>query len=191
MAIRDIQFPASPRQENFELALANRKLTTALLGMILLAGLIACMSYLAGRSVSNIQSKAAASEQAAVAPQPVIVEPLAKSAPAPVVTETPAATPAPAASGQILFEQPAARPAAQAQAPAPGSIYLQVGYIDAAQSASFSAQLKAKGYSPSIRPGDNAHGVRVLLGPLASDAEALALQSRVNADGFESFVKRY
>lgn len=186
MAIRDIQFPASPRQENFELALANRKLTTALLGMVLLAGLIACMSYLAGRSVSNIQANsAAASVPAANAPQPVIVEPLAKSTAAPAVIEPRSSAVAlPAAAPQTMVLKQATN------VPPRGSIFMQVGYIDPAQSASFTAALRAKGFSPQLLPAEGG-GMRVLLGPVASEAEALAMQSKLTANGIESFVKRF
>ena len=66
----------NPEAASYELALANRKLVTIVMGMTLMMGLIACLSYLAGRSVTGIRTEKAI---LAVVPPPVIVE--APSAP--------------------------------------------------------------------------------------------------------------
>jgi len=66
----------NPQAASYELAMANRKLVTIVMGMTLMMGLIACLSYLAGRSVTGIRAEKA---RPAVIPPPVIVE--APSAP--------------------------------------------------------------------------------------------------------------
>jgi len=46
----------APEAASYELALANRKLVTVVMGMTLLMGLVACLAYLAGRSVTGIRA---------------------------------------------------------------------------------------------------------------------------------------
>ena len=67
----DMTFP-QPNAENVELAAANRRLTTAILGMTLLMGLIACLSYLAGRTVTHIKNEEASAGRQQSASTPVI-----------------------------------------------------------------------------------------------------------------------
>src|SRR6187551_6339 len=77
--------------ENRELAAANRRLTTAILGMTLLTGLIACLSYLAGRTVTQIRTETATVVRTEIPPGPVIVDPLGKPSPSIAAAPAPAA----------------------------------------------------------------------------------------------------
>ncbi len=80
----------NPDAASYELALANRKLVTIVMGMTLMMGLIACLSYLAGRSVTGIRTEKA---RPAVIPPPVIVE--APTAPIQRAEMSPQPPPAP------------------------------------------------------------------------------------------------
>lgn len=81
----------NPEAASYELAVANRKLVTIVMGMTLMMGLIACLSYLAGRSVTGIRTE---KSRPAVIPPPVIVE--APSAPIQRAKISPLPAPAPA-----------------------------------------------------------------------------------------------
>jgi cell division septation protein DedD len=168
----DFTFPqpqATPQlhTENRELALANRRLTTAILGMTLLTGLIACLSYLAGRTVTQIRTESATVVRTEIAPGPVVVNP--------INTPSPSITPVP----------PSAAP------PVPAGLYLQVGLMDPAVDRSMQDRLVARGYAVKLAPMENSPVSRVLVGPIQSAPQQSELESKLNADGFQHFVRRF
>jgi len=152
--------------ENRELTLANRRLTTAILGMTLLTGLIACLSYLAGRTVTQIRTETATVVRTEIPPGPVVVQPMNK--PSPSVAAAPAPVP---------------------DAP-PSGLYLQVGLIDPSIDRSMQDRLVARGYEVKLSRMDNSPISRVLVGPIQSTPQQKELETRLNADGFQYFRRR-
>ena len=167
----DMTFP-QPNAENVELAAANRRLTTAILGMTLLMGLIACLSYLAGRTVTHIKNEEASAGRQQSASTPVVVNPVQKPSPlVAVVPSTPVATPlAPAAI--------------------PTGSYLQVGLMNPAVDRSMEARLTQLGYKVKLLPMENSTVSRVLVGPMASAAEEKEISLKLQADGYQFFPRR-
>lgn len=168
----DFTFPqpqATPQlhSENRELAAANRRLTTAILGMTLLTGLIACLSYLAGRTVTQIRTETATVVRTEIPPGPVVVNPLNK--PSPSI----AAPPAPAAPV------------------VPAGVYLQVGLIDPAVDRSMQDRLVARGFSVKLAPMENSPVSRLLVGPIQSASQQQDLESKLRTDGFQYFTRRF
>ena len=161
---------AAPHSEYMELAAANRRLTTAILGMTLLTGLVACLSYLAGRTVTQIRTETATVVRTEIAPGPVVITPLVKLSP------FIAAAPVPAVGNHI---------------PSAGTLYMQVGLIDPALDRSMQDRLIALGYSVKLSPMENSPISRVLIGPIHSAAQQQELKSKLSADGFQHFPRRF
>lgn len=167
----DMTFP-QPNAENVELAAANRRLTTAILGMTLLMGLIACLSYLAGRTVTHIKNEEASAGRQQAASGPVIINPIKKPSPAvAVIPSVPVYTPtAPAAVTT-------------------GS-YLQVGLMNPATDRSMETRLTQLGYKVHLVPMENSAVSRVLVGPIASATEQKEISLKLQADGYQFFPRR-
>lgn len=157
--------PHQPHSENMELAAANRRLTTAILGMTLLTGLVACLSYLAGRTVTHIRTETATVVRTEIPPGPVVITPLNK--PSPSIAPTLVA------------------------APAIGTLYLQVGLLNPSLDRSMQDRLIALGYSVKLSPMENSPISRVLIGPILSAAQQQELESKLRADGFQHFRRRF
>lgn len=160
----DLTFPP-PQSENMELAAANRRLTTAILGMTLLTGLIACLSYLAGRTVTHIRSETATVVRTEIPPGPVVINPLTKPSP---------------------IEQPVPK----APVPAAG-LYLQVGLMNPAQDRSMEERLIARGYGVHLVPMENSPVTRVLVGPIQTSAQQREMETKLLADGYQYFPRRF
>lgn len=155
-------FTALPlHSETSDLAAANRRLTTAILGMTLLIGLVACMSYLAGRTVTHIRAQSQQAQTPQPPTAPVVVQPLPKPAP------LPAAPPAPA-----------------------GSLYLQVGLLNPELDQSMRVRLEQRGYTVRLLPMEDSPNARVLVGPVASSEHQRELEARLRADGYQYFLRR-
>ena len=159
----DMTLP-SPRPDAQELAATNRRLTTAILGMVLLTGLIACMSYLAGRTVTQMKMETITPTQTVINPPPLVIEPKTKPTPAPVA----AAVPAPAA---------------------PTQMYWQVGIVKPEES-HIQDMLQARGYAFKLAPFEDTRNFRVLVGPVTNPQEQAALDERLTADGLQHFLRR-
>lgn len=172
----DLTFP-QPNAENAELAAANRRLTTAILGMTLLTGLVACLSYLAGRTVTHIKTETP-TVRVEIPSAPVIVNPTPKPSPAPVAQ---VAVPAPV---------PAAPPAAPASV-IPSGTYLQVGLMNPAQDKSMQERLVQRGYSVQLAPMENSPVARVLVGPVQTSEQQRELATKLQSDGYQFFPRRY
>ncbi len=182
-------------QKSAELAKTNKKLVTVVMGMTLLLGLVACMAYLAGRSITSMKSqsaevkvplsivvdspkaKAEIAEAAAIAAAPVVQSPAVVAVTKPVV--------------EVVAPVAAVAPkAVSLAAPLQGELYLQVGYVDKASAAGLAASVAAKGFSAKTVAGDNASTSRVIIGPIQV-AEMAATQARLMDAGFESFPRRF
>lgn len=169
----DFPFP-QPHRENVELAAANRRLTTAILGMTLLTGLVACLSYLAGRTVTHMRVEAATVVRTEIPPAPVIVEPIAKPSP----TIVPAA-------------QTAVAPPTPTAGLPPAGTYLQVGLINPALDNSMQQRLQKSGYPVQLAPMENSTASRLLVGPIHTEIEQRELSAKLQAEGYRYFRRQY
>ena len=153
-----------PNSEYMELATANRRLTTAILGMTLLTGLIACLSYLAGRTVTQIRTETATVVRTEIPPGPVVINPLNKPSP---------------------FMAPAPPPVPTV------ALYFQVGLLNPAVDRSMQDRLVARGYNVRLAPMENSPNARILVGPIQSAPHQRELESRLISDGFQYFRRHY
>ncbi len=175
----DMTFP-QPNAENVELAAANRRLTTAILGMTLLMGLIACLSYLAGRTVTQMKNGEESASRTMAPSAPVVVNPISK--PSPLVAAVPAAViPAPVV----------AAPAPAAATAIPAGSYLQVGLMNPSADRSMQLRLTELGYNVKLLPMENSPVARVLVGPIESAAREKELSLKLQSDGYQFFPRRY
>ncbi len=166
----DLTYP-TPSSENRELAAANRRLTTAILGMTLLTGLVACLSYLAGRTVTHIRSESATVVRTEIPAPPVVVQPL----------DRPSA-----------WAPPQAPPAKPAGPPLPAAgLYLQVGHMNPLVDRSMQDRLQQKGFPVILAPLENSVALRVLIGPIQSLAQQQEMSAKLAAEGFQFFPRRY
>ncbi|MBI2685530.1 MAG: hypothetical protein HYX27_04375 [Acidobacteria bacterium] len=161
-----------PNAENVELAAANRRLTTAILGMTLLTGLVACLSYLAGRTVTQIRSQQAAAVTTEIPPPPLVIHPTSKPSPVAAIA-APAPVPAPIAT-----------PAAS------HGLYLQVGLMNPSTDRSMQDRLEQNGFTVKLLPLENSPSSRVLVGPIQSSAQQRELETKLAANGFQFFTRR-
>ena len=161
----DLTFPP-PNPENVELAAANRRLTTAILGMTLLTGLIACLSYLAGRTVTQIRSEPTTVVRTEIPPAPMVINPITKPSPAAPVVTTPSAP------------------------QATQGVYLQVGLMDPALDRSMQDRLEKNGFTIRLLPLENSPSFRVLVGPIQSAGQQRELEMKLAANGYQYFVRR-
>jgi cell division protein FtsN len=155
----------SEAQESRTVMLGSREFTAMVLGAILLIGLVACIGYIAGRSITTAQYL---EEEATFKPDlknAIVVDPVKEQAP-------PAPAPAPAV----------APVAAQPQ------VFLQVGALDEPTSREFLLDLSRQGFQSRIVPGPDSKTFRVLVGPL-SRTEIHSTQAALTQAGYTSFVK--
>ena len=163
----------TPEASSYELALANRKLVTVVMGMTLLMGLVACLAYLAGRSVTGIR---ATQESRTVVPPPVVVEP------SPKIEETPAA-PTPA------VEPPPAPSAVVEKATPPSAhLYLQGAAAELPTFQPWRSQLEHAGYPLEVKRMDGKH--RLLVGPIQNEGQQQEFSARLTAAGYSFFARR-
>jgi hypothetical protein len=182
----------APEAASYELALANRKLVTVVMGMTLLMGLVACLAYLAGRSVTGIRAN---QESRMVVPPPVIVEPEAKAEktvaePVAIPVASPTVTPvAPPTAPPVAAPAPVDHPVVGT---VPGRIrrlYLQVAAAELPGFQPLRSELERAGFPLEIARIDRKH--RLLVGPLRDEQQKVELQMRLTAAGHPSFVREY
>ena len=156
---------------------------------------------------SNGSSKPAAGS---LANQPAesAAQPVTDNSAAPAVVQTEPATPVPttppatqknaatAADGMIVGDRPPTgnqQPATGNQQPAAspsGTIMVQIAAVSSQDVADILlASLQKKGYSVSVRHEPQDKLLHVQIGPFSTRPEAVAMQQRVLADGFNAIVK--
>lgn len=168
---------STPDAASYELALANRKLVTVVMGMTLLMGLVACLAYLAGRSVTGIRAQQAAP---AVIPPPVIVE---KSPVAAIAPPAPVAEPAPA---------PPHTPAPAAPVPSAtltGSrLFLQVAAGEISDFQPLRSELERAGLPLEVVLIENKH--RLLVGPIKDAEQKRKFEGHLESGNYPYFARR-
>lgn len=173
----DVSLPPS-HQGQADLAAANRKLTSAILGMTLLTGLIACMSYLAGRTVTHMKTESANITRTEIPAPPVVVTPAEKhiggvapppAAPPPATSPSPAHVTPPVASSET---------------------YWQVGIVNPAAESYLQDRLKKLGLEFRLSPMEDSPHSRVLVGPLRDVEEQSAIEGILRQNGFQYFKRR-
>lgn len=79
-------------------------------------------------------------------------------------------------------------PLARVRPPKAGAYFVQVGaFRHSDQTADLMSQLSGKGYSSLVLPGSDYF--RVLVGPLISEADALATKAKLEQDGFAGYIR--
>ena len=169
----DMTFP-QPNAENVELAAANRRLTTAILGMTLLMGLIACLSYLAGRTVTHLKNEEASARRAPAAAAPVVINPAHKPSPSVSVTPNIPSVSAPAPTSTLV----------------PAGNYFQVGLMNPSADRSMETRLLQQGYKVRLLPMENSPISRVLVGPLDA-VEQREVGRKLQIDGYQFFPRHF
>jgi len=165
---------SAPENASYELALANRKLVTVVMGMTLLMGLVACLAYLAGRSVTGIRAE---QTSPAVLPPPRVVERAAASSPP--ATEQPVAVQPPV---------PLAPPAAAPTAPIGQRLYLQVAAGEISDFQPLRSQLEKAGLPLEVVLIEDKH--RLLVGPVRDQAQKQEFEARLTEAGHLFFTRR-
>ena len=170
---------STPDAASYELALANRKLVTVVMGMTLLMGLVACLAYLAGRSVTGIRAQQAAP---AVIPPPVIVE---KSAVAAVAPPAPAAEPAPAPPAPAPPTPAASVPAATLTG---SRLFLQVAAGEISDFQPLRSELEHAGLPLEVVLIENKH--RLLVGPIKDAEQKRKFEAQLESGNHPYFARR-
>ena len=158
----------NPQAASYELALANRKLVTIVMGMTLMMGLIACLSYLAGRSVTGIRAEKA---RPAIIPPPVIIE--APSAPIQRTKTVPSPAPAPLPVVASLVGP---------------QLYLQVAAGAESDLAPLRSKLEKDAFP--LRTVLIDQSFRLLVGPVRDDAHQRELEEKLRAADRPFFQRR-
>ncbi len=158
----------NPQAASYELAMANRKLVTIVMGMTLMMGLIACLSYLAGRSVTGIRAEKA---RPAVIPPPVIVE--APSAPIQRARPSPLPAPAPLPVVASLVGP---------------QLYLQVAAGSESDLVPLRSKLEKEALPQRTVLIDNMF--RLLVGPLRDSAHQKEIEGKLREAGQPFFQRR-
>ena len=163
----------NPQAASYELAMANRKLVTLVMGMTLMMGLIACLSYLAGRSVAGIRAEKALP---AVIPPPVIVD-------APVASiQRAKPTPTP---GFVVAPTGLAVSAARLVGP---QLYLQVAAGSEADFAPLQLEFEKESLPQRTVLIDNKF--RLLVGPLRDFAHRAEMERKLREAGRPFFPRQ-
>lgn len=162
----------NPQAASYELAMANRKLVTIVMGMTLMMGLIACLSYLAGRSVTGIRAERA---RPAVIPPPVIVEapaaPVQRAIPTPAPVRSLAPTPVPVVASLVGPQ-----------------LYLQVAAGSEADLTPLRLKLEKEELPQRTVLIDNTF--RLLVGPLRDSAHQTEMEGKLREAGRPFFPRR-
>ena len=159
----------NPEAASYELALANRKLVTIVMGMTLMMGLIACLSYLAGRSVTGIRTEKA---RPAIIPPPVIVE----------------APSAPLVSAKVSPPRPAPAPTPIVASLVGPQLYLQVAAGAESDLVPLRSQLQKDALPVRIVLIDRLF--RLLVGPVRDSAHQSELEGKLREAGRPFFQRR-
>lgn len=174
----------APEAASYELALANRKLVTVVMGMTLLMGLVACLAYLAGRSVTGIRAN---QESRIVVPAPVIVQPDRK-AEEPVAVPVVEAVAAPAVA-PVAVPAPESAPTENQAVVRVPRLYLQVAAAELPDFQPLRSELERAGYPLEVIRLDDKH--RLLIGPLRDEKQKAEFEERLAAAGRPFFIRQY
>jgi len=162
----------NPQAASYELALANRKLVTIVMGMTLMMGLIACLSYLAGRSVTGIRAEKA---RPAIIPPPVIVEapsaPIQRAQPSPAPASVPVPAPVPVVASLVGPH-----------------LYLQVAAGSESDLVPLRSKLEKEELPQRTVLIDNTF--RLLVGPLRDSAHQKEIEGKLREAGRPFFQRR-
>jgi len=145
----------------------------------------------AAGSLASQPAEPAAQPMADNSAPPAVVQP--ETAPAaPTSPPAPSKNSATAADGMIVGDKPPASAPQQPtnnQQPA-GSFVVQVAAVSSQDVADIlTSSLQKKGYSVSVRHEPQDKLLHVQIGPFTTRQDALAMQQRVLADGFNAIVK--
>ena len=167
--------------------LGARQAAVGLFLMVVLMGSFGGLTYIVGRMVMP-------SPAAAMAPEPEAAEEQVLFVSAVTEKKTEAAEPAPAKP--VIEPAPAVRPWRPASGshfrePAPGELFLQVAAVDRGVAEVFVEYLARQEIVAQYASGPDERSYRVLVGPISTNAQLEGLRERLEANGFQPFVRRY
>ena len=190
----------------FELVLGNKQLLSVFFIVVLLLGVFFTMGYIVGRNTMPNETPLASGGETPVAGEapafspPPASEPLnerpspsgAAPTPAAGAPEPPVQTASPLDPKKSEPAKPEPPPPAKVQPPAAaaesGGTYLQVAATRKAEAELLAEVLSKKGYSTIVMPVPDSALVRVLVGPLSSDALPKTREA-LQAAGFKPFPR--
>jgi cell division protein FtsN len=187
-----------PPEDQLAVVLGQRQLIAICCMFLTVLGLVATLAYVAGRSITAAQMQPIdkttdpvrpALVVEAAGPRPMQAQaasiPKAQEAPPPLVVE---ATPPP-----VKRPAPAAVTAAAGQSaePAKGEMFWQIGLVERGMGPVFLQYMKQLNLDARIAAGTSQSTRRVLVGPVAGQAEIARVKQALDQAGFQSFLKTY
>ncbi|MBL8173282.1 MAG: hypothetical protein JNK48_01345 [Bryobacterales bacterium] len=167
--------------DQLAVVLGQRQLIAVCCMFLVTMGLVATLAYVSGRSISaaQIAEGPCPSEKA----QAMVVEPASNPVPAPLHAQ---AEPLPPRQTPIA---PAALPVDAP--PASGSVFWQVGVVDRGIATVFIEHLTRLGLRARAADVQTPGFLRVLVGPLPTQAAVDDAKRILDKSGFQAFLKKY
>jgi hypothetical protein len=178
--------------DQLAVVLGQRQLIAVCCMFLVVLGLVATMAYVTGRSITAAQMRSL--EKSDVPPAIVVdpEKPPQSSIPAPMQAKAETLPPNPASAP--VAQQPTQSPlqaAAEMGEPTPGQSFWQVGLVDRGLAPVFVEYMTRQGFRSRLAAGQSAGGLRVLVGPLTSQADAEKTKRALDAMNIQAFLKKY
>jgi hypothetical protein len=170
--------------DQLAVVLGQRQLIAVCCMSLVVLGLVATMAYVTGRSITAAQMK---SLEKTDVPAAIVVDPGKPSesnVPAPLEAK---AHPLP----NVLLTQQSPVIQHETGEPPSGQSFWQVGVVERGVAPVFVEYLMRQGFRARMAPGQSPHGLRILVGPLADQADTEKAKRTLDALGFQSFLKRF
>ena len=193
-----------PEQDReFELVLGNKQLFSLLFLIFVLLGVFFAMGYVMGRNsgpsdvarqVSTTRDDDAETASARPATTSSVQESRPPTIPASEAvgshgSEMPSARRAEASEPVPVRQEPTV--AARFMDPKPGQMFLQVSAVARPEAELLVEVLSRKGFRAAMAPGPNDKLIRVLVGPVATEADVAKTRTELESAGFKPMVRRY
>jgi len=168
-------------QQDFELVISTRHMLVASFVVVMLLGIFAGLSYVAGRAMdADSKPQIASTPSGTVAAEQ---QTTATVTPVAAVESVPAPSPERVDIGLI-------RPS-YFQTPAAGEVFLQVAAVDRGPAEVFAEFLSRKGFAARFANGPDERSYRVLVGPFRDNGVISSVKSRLEDEGFRPFVQKF
>ena len=176
-------------EDQLAIVLGQRQLIAVCCMFLVMMGLVAMLAYVSGRSISAAQmAEGPCSAEKAKA---MVVEPAVNPIPAPMQAQAgPLPAPLKVASPSVVSPVAVVAPPVDAP-PAAGSTYWQVGVVGRGVATVFVEHLTRMGLRARTAPVQTPGLLRVLVGPLPSQADVDATREKLDGAGFQAFLKKY
>jgi len=173
--------------DQLAVVLGQRQLIAVCCMFLVVLGLVATMAYVTGRSITAAQMR---SLEKSDVPPAIVVDPgkppqTTVPGPMEAKAETLPPTPTPAPIQSPL------QAAAEMGEPTAGQSFWQVGLVDRGVAPVFVEYMTRQGFRSRLAAGQSAGGLRVLVGPLTSQADAEKTKRALDAMNIQAFLKKY